>query len=73
MPYALIYTFRFSKQGGVISPRWITKMRGRLIPVGDLPAWIGCPNNLELWIFVQGFNLQASNDPGIVKNLKVVR
>ena len=54
------------KQGGVISPRWITKMRGRLIPVGDLPAWIGCPNNLELWIFLQGFNLHASNDPGMV-------
>ena len=41
-------------------------MRGRLIPVGDLPAWIGCPNNLELWIFVQGFNLHAYNDPGMV-------
>ena len=41
-------------------------MRGRLIAVGDLPAWIGCPNNLELWIFLQGFNLHPSNDPGMV-------
>ena len=41
-------------------------MRGRLIPVGDLPAWIGCPNNLELWIFLQGFNLHPFNDPGMV-------